>query len=119
MFTIPDALRGRRTGQQLGAGAEQAQGGLVHAQVELGPEDLVEARLGADLAAGEQPRDGLIGVERVGLGVLPAAGDGVAELRGKIESGVWGSGVSSITVTSIPFFVSRSTKSSNSFNAFC
>ena len=42
-------------------------------KVELGPEDLVEAGFGADLAAGEQARDGPIGLERVGLGVASSS----------------------------------------------
>ncbi len=63
------------SGSSSAAVAEDAQRGLVHAHVELGPEDLVEARLDADLAAAEQPRHGAVGVERVGLGVHPAAHD--------------------------------------------
>src|SRR5213083_190100 len=68
-----DFSGGGRLGEQLPALLEDPQRGLVHAQIELGPEDLVQARLGADLRTAEQPRHGAIGLERVGLALAPPA----------------------------------------------
>src|ERR1700722_2946810 len=63
----------------LGVRAEEAEGDLVHSHVHLRPEDLVQARLGADRLSVGEPRRGLEGVEAVALGVDPRLGDLVAK----------------------------------------
>ena len=67
----PAQLRGR---------AEQVERGLVHRDVELGPEDLVHRAGVPDLATVDQPRDGAPGVEPVGLRAQPRVDHAVAEL---------------------------------------
>ena len=53
----------------------------MHPEVELRPEDLVEAGFGANLATRQQARHGLIGVQCVGLGIHPAARDALSHSR--------------------------------------
>ena len=60
---------------------------LVDADVHLAPEDLVEARLGADGVALEHLGDGHVGVQPVALGLHPHVGDRVAQ-RGVGRIGV-------------------------------
>src|ERR1700752_1699588 len=51
---------------QLGVGAADVQRGLVHGDVEVGPEHLGHRGLGAQLAAARQPGHGAEGVQSVG-----------------------------------------------------
>src|SRR5574337_1784329 len=66
---------------QLGARAQDVHGGLVHVQVELGPENLVGTGLGANARALLQPAHGVIRGQRVGLGSHPRAQHGLAQRR--------------------------------------
>ena len=43
----------------------------MQVQIQLRPEDLVEARLDADAAAGHEPTRGAVGIQSIGLGVHP------------------------------------------------
>ena len=62
---------------QLGARPQDAHGGLVDQDVQLGPDDLVGAGLGADLRALVQARHRVVRGQGVGLGALPGAQHGV------------------------------------------